>query len=76
PPPLPEGLRVGQLACLSDVLSLLHHVISQVCLETSEDRQAGQTDMRCPRPTWHRLLVLQSQLASYLKQITDPPGAE
>jgi hypothetical protein len=32
--------------------------------------------MRCPRPTWHRLLVLQSQLASYLKQITDPPGAE
>ena len=76
PPPLPEGLRVGQLACLSDVLSHLHHEISQVCQETSEDRQAGQTDMRCPRPTWHRLLVLQSQLASYLKQITDPPGAE
>ncbi|MFM8287105.1 MAG: FHA domain-containing protein [Planctomycetaceae bacterium] len=76
PPPLPEGLRVGQLACLSDVLSHLHHEIAQVCDETSEDRQAAQAEVRCPRATWHRLLVLQSQLATYLKQISDPPGAD
>lgn len=75
PPPLPEGLRVGQLACLSDVLSHLHHEISQVCHESSEDRSGGQTEMRCPRVTWHRLLMLQAQLANYLKQITDPPSA-
>jgi len=74
PPPLPEGLRVGQLARLSDVLSHLHHEIAQVCHEASEDRLGGQTEMRCPRPTWHRLLMLQAQLAQYLKQVTDPPS--
>jgi pSer/pThr/pTyr-binding forkhead associated (FHA) protein len=72
PPEIPAGLKMSQMAQLSDVLAYVHDQMALVVDVAVEDRQGNISQMRIDREHWQRLLKLEMQLASYLRQIADP----
>jgi len=73
PPPPPEGLRPVHRAEVSDFASYVHEQIRRIlqagCEEPTND---GQGPMKLDRLTWQRLLHLEMDLATYLRQLADP----
>lgn len=72
PPILPEGLRMGQAAQLSDLLVYLHRELSDVVATAKEESQSPNRAMLLERAAWQRLLLLQMQMGGYIRQITEP----
>jgi len=72
PPEIPAGLKMSQMAQLSDILAYIHDQMALVVDMAVEDRQGNVSQMRLDRDHWQRLLKLEMQLASYLRQIVDP----
>lgn len=72
PPEIPVGLKMAQMAQLSDILAYIHDQMALVVDMAVEDRQGNVSYMRVDRDHWQRLLKLEMQLASYLRQIVDP----
>jgi len=72
PPELPADLKMAQMAQLSDVLAYVHDQLALVVDMAVEDRQGNLSQMRVDRDSWQKLLKLEMQLASYLRQIADP----
>jgi len=72
PPEIPAGLKMSQMAQLSDILAYIHDQMAIVVDMAVEDRQGNVSQMRVDRDHWQRLLKLEMQLASYLRQIVDP----
>jgi pSer/pThr/pTyr-binding forkhead associated (FHA) protein len=76
PPPLPERLRISQMAQLSDVLAYLHELLTNVCECAQEERAGATSAMRLDWAAWQRLLKAEMQLARYLRSIAEPDGAD
>ena len=72
PPEIPADLKMSQMAQLSDILAYIHDQMAAVVDMAVEDRQGNVSQMRLDRDQWQRLLKLEMQLASYLRQIADP----
>jgi hypothetical protein len=72
PPELPANLKMAQMAELSDVLAYVHDQLALVADVAVEDRRGNVSQMCVDRDDWQRLLKLEMQLASYLRQIADP----
>jgi hypothetical protein len=72
PPELPSDLKMAQMAELSDLLAYIHDQLALVVDMAVEDRHGNVAQMRVDREHWQRLLKLEMQLASYLRQIADP----
>jgi pSer/pThr/pTyr-binding forkhead associated (FHA) protein len=72
PPEIPADLKMSQKAQLSDILAYIHDQMALVVDVAVEDRQGDVSQMRIERDQWQRLLKLEMQLASYLRQIADP----
>jgi pSer/pThr/pTyr-binding forkhead associated (FHA) protein len=72
PPQIPDELRIGQTAQLSDLLMYVHDEIAQFVNAALEDRKEEVSCMRVERDDWQRLLKLEMQLARYLREIADP----
>jgi hypothetical protein len=70
PPELPERLTAGQAAQLSEVLEFVHirlrHLLATVTVEGKGERVS--LDAR----QWQYLLDLQSRIAEYLRDVTNP----
>jgi hypothetical protein len=70
PPDLPERLTAGQAAQLSEVLEFIHvrlrHLLNTVTVEGKGERVS--LDAR----QWQFLLDLQSRIADYLRDVTNP----
>ncbi|MEZ6066925.1 MAG: FHA domain-containing protein [Planctomycetaceae bacterium] len=73
PPPLPADLSALQTAEAADLIAYLHSELLG-CLYTLQADKSGEARQRVHVSTsgWHRLQRLQIQMASYLKQISDP----
>jgi hypothetical protein len=72
-PPLPDSLTAIQRARLSDVLSSIHEQLHNVVLDASEDDSVGGRLM----VSWERfqnLLLLERNLATWMKNVADPDG--
>lgn len=69
PPSLPQDLRPRHAAVLYDLLTYLHHEVSQI-VESGEEH-AGQ-QMSVPWGEWQRLVQLQMNLALYQRELADP----
>ncbi|MGE5193570.1 MAG: FHA domain-containing protein [Deltaproteobacteria bacterium] len=72
PPEIPADLKMAQVAQLSDMLAYIHDQLALVVDAAVEDRRGDVSQMRIDRERWQRLLKLEMQLASYLRQIADP----
>ena len=72
PPEIPVDLKIAQVAQLSDMLAYIHDQLALVVDMAVEDRRGNVSQMRVDREHWQRLLKLEMQLASYLRQIADP----
>jgi hypothetical protein len=72
PPEVPADLKMAQVAQLSDMLAYIHDQLALVVDMAVEDRHGSVSQMRVDREHWQRLLKLEMQLASYLRQIADP----
>jgi len=72
PPEIPASLKMAQVAQLSDMLAYIHDQLALVVDLAVEDRRGTVSQMRVDREQWQRLLKLEMQLASYLRQIADP----
>lgn len=72
PPEIPSDLKMAQVAQLSDILAYVHDQLAIIAESAVEDRQGNTAQMRLERDHWQRLLKLEMQLASYLRQIADP----
>jgi hypothetical protein len=72
PPEVPADLKMAQVAQLSDMLAYIHDQLALVVDMAVEDRHGNVSQMRVDREHWQRLLKLEMQLASYLRQIADP----
>lgn len=69
PPALPRDLRPRHAAVMYDLLTYLHHEISQI-VDAGEEH-AGQ-QMSIPWGEWQRLVQLQMNLALYQRELADP----
>lgn len=72
PPEVPHDLKMAQVAQLSDMLAYVHDQLALVVETAVEDHQGNAAQMRLDWAPWQRLLKLEMQLASYLRQIADP----
>jgi hypothetical protein len=63
---------MAQVAQLSDMLAYLHDQLALIVDTAVEERDGQASHMRVDREQWQRLLKLEMQLASYLRQIADP----
>src|SRR5579872_3052018 len=72
PPEVPHDLKMAQVAQLSDLLAYIHDQLALIVETAIEDRQGNVSQMRIEWDSWQRLLKLEMQLASYLRQIADP----
>src|SRR5262249_50895710 len=72
PPEIPADLKMAQVAQLSDILAYLHDQLALVVDMAVEEGDGHASHMRVDREQWQRLLKLEMQLASYLRQIADP----
>jgi pSer/pThr/pTyr-binding forkhead associated (FHA) protein len=69
PPGLPERLSPGQAAQLADLMSFLHIRIRSLIQSASEN---GPDRMMLSFHKWQSLIDLQSRLAEYIRQISNP----
>jgi len=69
PPGLPERLSPGQAAQLADLMSFLHIRIRSLIQSASEN---GPDRMVLSFHKWQSLIDLQSRLAEYIRQISNP----
>lgn len=69
PPNLPQDLRPRHAAVVYDLLTYLHHEVSEV-VDAGEEH-SGQV-MTVPWSEWQRLIQLQMNLALYQRQLADP----
>lgn len=76
PPELPTELKALQVAQLSDMVAYVHEQIANIINLALEDQTDPVWQMRLDWATWQRLMQLEMNLASYLRQIADPdqPG--
>ena len=69
PPGLPERLSPGQAAQLADLMSFLHIRMRSLIQSASEN---GPDRMVLSFHKWQSLIDLQSRLAEYIRQISNP----
>ncbi|MBT4846983.1 MAG: FHA domain-containing protein [Planctomycetaceae bacterium] len=69
PPGLPERLSPGQAAQLADLMSFLHIRMRSLIQSASEN---GPERMVLSFHKWQSLIDLQSRLAEYIRQISNP----
>ena len=69
PPGLPERLSPGQAAQLSDLMSFVHIRMRSLIQSASEN---GPDRMVLSFHKWQSLIDLQSRLAEYIRQISNP----
>lgn len=73
PPALPTELEVGQRARMCDVLSYIHERLREVAFETVDPDEAPANPLvDVPWERWQNLLMLQRDLAKYLRKIVNP----
>ena len=74
PPELPRNLRPVQVAQLSDMLAHIHDrmrsVIAAGKSSNKEDEPNGPTTLDWT--AWQRLMRLEMELATYIRELTDP----
>lgn len=70
-PPLPTELSTVQQARLSDVLACIHEQIQNVILSAAEHDDSGDGVMDLPWNRFQNLLLLQRDLAKWLRQASD-----
>ncbi|MEZ6059672.1 MAG: FHA domain-containing protein [Planctomycetaceae bacterium] len=72
-PPLPNVLSAADRACLSDVLSFIHERLREVAVEAIDpDESASMPMVDVPWDRWQNLLLLQRDLAAYLREVANP----
>jgi len=72
-PPIPTGLRPLHRAEVSDLLSYTHEQIRFILQNSIEEIHNGRMEiMRVPARDWRRLLQLEMDLATALRQLSDP----
>ena len=72
-PVLPEHLQPGERARISDVLSYVHERMGDVAFEASESEdRSPESFVQVPWERWQNMLMLQRDLASYLRKIANP----
>ena len=69
PPGLPERLSPGQAAQLADLMSFVHIRMRSLIQSASE---SGPDRMVLSFHKWQSLIDLQSRLAEYIRQISNP----
>ncbi len=75
PPPLPDSLDAGQAARLTDVLMYIHERLSDLSFEAKEpDEQPADARISVPWDRWQNTLLLQRDLAAWLKTVASPGG--
>ncbi|MFV0445204.1 MAG: FHA domain-containing protein [Planctomycetaceae bacterium] len=77
PPPLPERLNGIQTAQTEDVLAYFHSTLLQALysVEGAPDETTPLESVEISARHWHRLQRLQTQLATYLREIGQPRDA-
>lgn len=78
PPDLPEKLRPLQVAQTSDLLAHLHDRLRSVIAagKSSESDDENQRAYGVDWAAWQRLLQLEMDLATYLKNLIDPSSSD
>lgn len=78
PPDLPEKLRPLQIAQTSDLLAHLHDRLRSVIAtgKSSESDDGNGLAYSLDWAAWQRLLQLEMDLATYLKNLIDPSGSD
>lgn len=78
PPAMPERLTPGQAARLVDVLTYIHERLSDLAFAGREpDEPESDAVIEVPWEYWQNALLLQRDLANWLKQVANPePGSE
>jgi pSer/pThr/pTyr-binding forkhead associated (FHA) protein len=71
-PELPEGLRPGQAAQLSEILEYLHIRLGDL-IETVHQVDESADRITLDQRHWQKLLDMQSRLSEYLREIAEPP---
>jgi len=72
PPDVPRDLKIAQVAQLSDMLAYIHDQLALLLETAVEEKRGNVSQMRVDWEAWQRLLKLEMQLASYLREIADP----
>ncbi|MBY0587960.1 FHA domain-containing protein [bacterium] len=72
PPSLPVRMSPAQAARLAEVIEFLHRSLSDATGDVHIPLQA--IDARLPLASWQKVQALQSILARYSRQISDPEG--
>jgi pSer/pThr/pTyr-binding forkhead associated (FHA) protein len=72
PPDVPRDLKIAQVAQLSDMLAYIHDQLALLLETAIEEKRGNISQMRVDWEAWQRLLKLEMQLASYLREIADP----
>ena len=70
PPELPEGLRPGQAAQVSELLQFFHLRVRGLIQSVKIPRKAERVTLEVRQ--WQNLLDLQDRLATYLREIGEP----
>lgn len=72
-PALPNELPPGQRARMADVLAYIHERLRDVAFDASEpENKTPESFIEVPWQHWQNMLQLQRDLASYLRQISNP----
>ena len=72
-PVLPGHLQPGQRARISDILSYVHERMRDVAFEASEpEDRSPESFVQVPWERWQNMLMLQRDLAKYLRKIANP----
>ena len=70
PPPTPDALSPGQAARLADVLTYIHERLSDLAIDGQEPKESERNSLiEVPWERWQNMLVLQRDLARWLRQI-------
>jgi len=75
PPPTPDSLSPGQAARLADVLTYIHERLSDLAIDGQESEESELKPLiEVPWERWQNILLLQRDLARWLRQIADLDG--
>jgi hypothetical protein len=75
PPPTPDSLSPGQAARLADVLTYIHERLSDLAIDGQEPEESELKPLiEVPWERWQNILLLQRDLARWLRQIADLDG--
>jgi macrodomain Ter protein organizer (MatP/YcbG family) len=71
-PELPQGLRPVQVAQLSDLLAHIHDRMQSIANAGRSRSEEKGAPIDVDWVVWQRLLKLEMDVATYLRQLTDP----